>query len=145
VAESHDDVIGRREEVASETELFAAESEVFAIESDPVEVESKAPVFPEVAVPAIARLPESGVDLSVLADLPLPCYFELGSTRLTISELLGLQRGSVVLLDRAVGEPGRFVVAGKEFAQAEVVALEGGYYGIRITQVTARLSGRETA
>lgn len=106
--------------------------------------ESGIPVFPEVEMPDALAAPAAGVDLSVLADLPLPCYFELGSTKLTISELLGLQRGSVVLLDRAVGEPGRFVVAGKEFAQAEVVALEGGYYGIRITHVTARLPGRET-
>jgi flagellar motor switch protein FliN len=99
------------------------------------------PMFPEVAVPAAAESTVARGDLGVLLDLQLPCYFELGSTRLSVSELLGLTRGSVVMLDRLIGEPGRFVVAGKEFAQGEVVSLEGGYYGIRITHLLA--AGRE--
>jgi flagellar motor switch protein FliN len=101
------------------------------------------PMFPEVTAPVAVAASATAArgDLGVLLDLQLPCYFELGSTRLSVSELLGLTRGSVVMLDRLIGEPGRFVVAGKEFAQGEVVSLEGGYYGIRITHLLA--AGRE--
>lgn len=103
-------------------------------------------MFPEVAAPTAVQavpataVPGAGGDLSMLMDLQLPCYFELGGARLSVQELISLTRGSVVMLDRLIGEPGRFVVAGKEFAHAEVVSLEGGYYGIRITQL---LAGRD--
>ena len=117
--------------------------------SEPTEAELEAqmlaaladePMFPEVSGPVDAAVAAPRGDLSVLMDLQLPCYFELGSTRLSVQELLSLTRGSVVMLDRLIGEPGKFVVAGKDFAQGEVVSLEGGYYGIRITQL---LAGRE--
>lgn len=98
------------------------------------------PLFPEVTgrpadATATATAPRG--DLSVLMDLQLPCYFELGATRLSVQELVSLTRGSVIMLDRLIGEPGKFVVAGKEFAYGEVVSLEGGYYGIRITHLLA--------
>lgn len=119
---------------------MAAEMEVEVEVAGPAPAATASATFPEFTPNALAG---GGVDLSALMDLHLPCYFELGATRLSISELLTLTRGSVVLLDRMVGEPGKFVVAGKEFAQGEVVALEGGYYGIRITNVIASLGGRE--
>lgn len=117
--------------------------------SEPTEAELEAqmlaaladePMFPEVSGPVDATVAAPRGDLSVLMDLQLPCYFELGSTRLSVQELISLTRGSVVMLDRLIGEPGKFVVAGKDFAQGEVVSLEGGYYGIRITHL---LAGRE--
>jgi flagellar motor switch protein FliN/FliY len=114
-----------------------------ATDAAPAVEDADAALFPEVTASAGTARP--GADLSPILDLNLPCYFELGGTRLSVSELLGLTRGSVVVLDRMIGEPGRFVVAGKEFAHGEVVALEGGYYGIRITQVVAKLPGREAA
>jgi flagellar motor switch/type III secretory pathway protein FliN len=89
-------------------------------------------IFPEVA--PSAALGEGG-DFAALMDLNLSCYFELGGTTLSVREILGLSRGSVITLNRLVGEPGIFVVAGKPFAEGEVVALESGSYGIRITRV----------
>jgi flagellar motor switch protein FliN len=90
-------------------------------------------IFPEMAsAPAAAG--EVG-DFAALMDLNLSCYFELGGATLSVREILGLSRGSVITLNRLVGEPGIFVVAGKPFAEGEVVALESGSYGIRITRV----------
>jgi flagellar motor switch protein FliN/FliY len=100
-------------------------------------------IFPEVTASAMGAA--DAADLSALMDLSLPCYFELGGTRLSVAELLGLTRGSVITLDRMIGEPGNFVVAGKQFAEGEVVAFEGGYYGVRITRVTANLPSRNAA
>lgn len=97
-------------------------------------------IFPEVTAPAPAEGGRSA-DLSLLMELQLPCYFELGSARISVGELLGVTKGSVIMLDRMVGESGRFMVADKHFADGEVVAFEGGYYGVRITRVVARLGG----
>jgi flagellar motor switch protein FliN len=100
-------------------------------------------IFPEVAGTP-AGLGEAG-DLSALMDLNLSCYFELGGTTLAVREILGLTRGSVITLNRLVGEPGLFVVAGKPFAEGEVVALESGSYGIRITRLLRDTAGRDSA
>lgn len=102
------------------------------------------PVFPEMAsLPAVAE--KSGKDPATLMDVHLSCYFELGVARLSVSEVLDLTHGSVVRLDRMIGEPGKFVVAGQEFAHAEVVSIEGGYYGIRITGLIAHPRGNESS
>lgn len=109
-------------------------------------------VFPEmVQVPKIAPAspPAAGAgagypaDFTALMDLQLPCYFELGSTRLSVAEVLGLQRGSVIQLEKMMGEPGKFVVGGRDFARAEVVQLASGHYGIRLTEIIGNAPGRE--
>ncbi|NLG62775.1 MAG: flagellar motor switch protein FliN, partial [Candidatus Cloacimonetes bacterium] len=71
-----------------------------------------------------------------LLDLTLPVTIELGSTRMTVQEVLELGRGSVVQLDRLVGEPVDILVGERRFAEGEVVVL-GEQFGVRITRIIA--------
>lgn len=74
--------------------------------------------------------------LALLYDLDLPLTVELGRTRMTVNEVLGLGRGSVVQLDRLVGEPVDIYVGDRKFAEAEVVVL-GEQFGVRINRIVS--------
>jgi flagellar motor switch protein FliN/FliY len=78
--------------------------------------------------------PSSERSLSTLADLPLPVSVELGRTKMTIQEVLRLGRGSIVQLERLIGEPVDLYVGDRRFAECEVVT-HGEHFGIRITRV----------
>lgn len=72
--------------------------------------------------------------ISMLYDLMLPVSVELGRTRMTVQEILGLTRGSVVELDRLVGEPIDIYVGDRRFAEGEVVVI-GEQFGVRVTRL----------
>lgn len=72
--------------------------------------------------------------LSLLYDLDLPVAIELGRTRLSVQDVLGLARGSVVQLDRQAGEPVDVYVGDRRFAEGEVVIV-GEQFGVRITRI----------
>lgn len=72
--------------------------------------------------------------LSTVFDLSLPVAIELGRTRLSVQEVLALGRGSVVELDRLVGDPIDIYVGDRRFAEGEVVVV-GEQFGVRITQI----------
>lgn len=72
--------------------------------------------------------------LEALYDLTLPVSIELGRTRMTVQEVLALGRGSVVQLERLVGEPVDVYVSDRHFAAGEVVVM-GEQFGVRITRI----------
>ncbi|USI73716.1 flagellar motor switch protein FliN [Sphingomonas morindae] len=81
----------------------------------------------------------------LLADIPLRLSVEVGSTSLKLSELLDLNEGSVVELDRQANELLDILVNGTLVAKGEVVTVNGRF-GIRIVDVVAtetRLAGLE--
>lgn len=78
--------------------------------------------------------PEGG-QLSTLLHLSLPVTIELGRTRMSVQEILELGRGSVVQLERLVGEPVDVIVGDRHFAEGEVVVI-GEQFGVRITKLT---------
>ena len=73
-------------------------------------------------------------DLDMIMEIPVTLSVELGSTRLSIRELLDLAKGSIVELDGLAGEPMDILVNGYLVAQGEVVVVEDKY-GIRITEI----------
>ncbi|MBX6365881.1 MAG: FliM/FliN family flagellar motor switch protein [Gemmatimonadetes bacterium] len=77
-----------------------------------------------------------GLPLTALYGLSLPVAIELGRTSLSIQEILALGRGSVIQLDRLVGEPVDVFVGDRRFAEGEVVVL-GENFGVRITRIVA--------
>ena len=81
---------------------------------------------------------ESGADvdinLDVLLDVPLSMSLEVGRSRLSIRDLLQLNQGSVVELDRVAGEPMDVIVNGTLVAHGEVVVVNDKF-GIRLTDV----------
>lgn len=81
----------------------------------------------------------------LLADIPLRLSVEVGSTSLKLSELLDLNEGSVVELDRQANELLDILVNGTLVAKGEVVTVNGRF-GIRVVDVVAaeaRLAGIE--
>jgi flagellar motor switch protein FliN len=103
---------------------------------------------PEVPTTAAAfgQLPE-GVknqnvsDISLISDIPIELSVELGKANKFIREVLDLGPGSVVELDRLVGEPVDLLANGRMIAKGEVVVVDE-YFGIRLTAITEK--GEET-
>jgi len=76
----------------------------------------------------------SEVNLDVILDVPVTLSMEVGRTRIPIRNLLQLNQGSVVELDRAAGEPLDVFVNGTLVAHGEVVVVNEKF-GIRLTDV----------
>lgn len=102
---------------------------------------------PAAAAPTAPHRPTSGTaagpavsqdvlarGLALLADVSLEVTAELGRSHLRVSELLALEPGSVIGLERAAGSPVDLLVNGSLFARAEVI-VEEGRYAVRITEL----------
>jgi len=72
--------------------------------------------------------------LDVILDIPVTMTMEVGQTEIPIRNLLKLNQGSVVELDRVAGEPLDVRVNGTLIAHGEVVVVNDRY-GIRLTDV----------
>jgi flagellar motor switch protein FliN/FliY len=80
--------------------------------------------------------PGGDVNLDVILDVPVTLSMEVGRTRIPIRNLLQLNQGSVVELDRAAGEPLDVFVNGTLIAHGEVVVINERF-GIRLTDVVS--------
>lgn len=87
--------------------------------------------FDSVAMPARAG---GNPDLDVILDIPVNISMEVGRTSITIRNLLQLNQGSVIELDRLAGEPLDVLVNGTLIAHGEVVVVNEKF-GIRMTDV----------
>ena len=98
-------------------------------------------------VPDLSELPQPGVrpaaipagmagSLDTLLDMSLPVAIEFGRTHMTVQEVLELGSGSVIQLDRMVGEPIDIYVSDRKLAEGEVVVI-GEHFGVRITRIVA--------
>jgi len=77
---------------------------------------------------------DSDVRLDGILDIPVTISMEIGRTHINIRNLLQLNQGSVVELDRLAGEPMDVLVNGTLIAQGEVVVVNEKF-GIRLTDV----------
>jgi flagellar motor switch protein FliN/FliY len=77
---------------------------------------------------------ELGPELDLILDIPVSISMEVGSTAITIRNLLQLNQGSVIELDRLAGEPLDVKVNGTLIAHGEVVVVNEKF-GIRMTDV----------
>lgn len=78
--------------------------------------------------------PGSAESLAAVMELEVPVSIELGRTRMAVEEVLSLGRGSIVQLDRLVGQPVEVFVSDKPFATGEVVVM-GEKFGVRIIRI----------
>ena len=76
------------------------------------------------------------VKLDVILDIPVTVGMEIGRTQLSIRNLLQLNQGSIVELDRLAGEPMDVLVNGTLVAHGEVVVVNEKF-GIRLTDVVS--------
>ena len=72
--------------------------------------------------------------MDVVMSLEVPVTIELGRTQMAVEDVLSLGRGSVVQLDRLVGQPIEVFVSGRPFATGEVVVV-GEKFGVRILHI----------
>lgn len=80
---------------------------------------------------------DEDVNLDVILDVPVTLSMELGRTQIDIRNLLQLNQGSVVELDRLAGEPLDVMVNGTLIAHGEVVVVNERF-GIRLTDVVSQ-------
>lgn len=73
-------------------------------------------------------------NLNLVLDVPVSLTIELGGCQLPMREVLQLNVGSVVQLDKPADAPVELSINGKLIARGEVVIIEDRY-GVKITEV----------
>jgi flagellar motor switch protein FliN/FliY len=76
--------------------------------------------------------------LDTILDIPVTISMEVGRAKISIRNLLQLNQGSVVELDRIAGEPLDVLVNGTLIAHGEVVVVNDKF-GIRLTDVISQI------
>ena len=96
-------------------------------------------VHPVQFMPLTAEPPamESAHGIELLLDVALEVSVALGSSHMSIGEILALRTGSVVELDKLAGEPVEVAVNGTLVAHGEVVVVDEKF-GVRITEVVSK-------
>ena len=77
----------------------------------------------------------SSENLKVLENIEVKLTVEVGSSQLKIRDLLRLNEGSVVELERLAGDPLDILANGVQIARGEVVMV-GERFGVRFTEVS---------
>jgi flagellar motor switch protein FliN/FliY len=80
---------------------------------------------------------ENPPNMNLVLDVPVSLTIELGGCQLPMREVLQLNIGSVVQLDKAADAPVELSINGKLIARGEVVIIEDRY-GVKITEVVGR-------
>lgn len=126
----------------------AAADVVHLAEADiPLMLDDDDDVFLQETIPQVRDLQPAAFDvlgagsssggsnnISLLLDVVLDASIELGKTKMTISDILRLGRGTVIELDKLASEPVEFLVNSKVIARGEVVVIDDNF-GIRITEI----------
>lgn len=73
----------------------------------------------------------------VIMNIPVDVQIVLGSAEMPVSELMALQKGSTVALNRRIGEAVDVMVNGRKIARGEITVLENdpSRFGIRLTEI----------
>jgi flagellar motor switch protein FliN/FliY len=77
---------------------------------------------------------DSSGNINLLMDVNLKVTVELGRTKMQLRQVLELQQGSVVELDRLAGDPVDVYVNERLFARGEVIVVDDKF-GVRITEI----------
>jgi len=92
--------------------------------------------FQNLTSDAAATRPDGDASLDVILDVSVTLSMEVGRARIPIRNLLQLNPGSVVELERAAGEPLDVYVNGTLIAHGEVVVINDRF-GVRLTDVVS--------
>jgi flagellar motor switch protein FliN len=84
--------------------------------------------------PTESNSPDRPAAFGTLLDISLPVAIEFGRASMTVQDVLNLGAGSVVQLERLVGEPVDIFISDRKMAEGEVVVV-GEHFGIRVTKV----------
>ena len=81
---------------------------------------------------------ESNINQDVIRAIPITLSIEVGTTTLKLRDLMRLSQGSVLELDRGVGEPMEVKINDTVIAKGEIVSV-GDKLGISVTDIVAPL------
>lgn len=99
-------------------------------------IEEEADPYEKASFQNLQNTGQNGAEanLDVILDIPVTMSMEIGRTEIPIHNLLQLNQGSVVELDRLAGEPMDVLINGTLIAHGEVVVVNEKF-GIRLTDV----------
>lgn len=80
--------------------------------------------------------------IEILNDVNVSIDVQLGTTKLTVREILELVKGSIIELDKVAGDPVDVYVNGLRFASGEIVVINESY-GVRINDLVSEEMERE--
>lgn len=74
---------------------------------------------------------------SVIMNIPVDVQIVLGSAEMPVSDLMNLTKGSVVALDRRIGEAVDVMVNGRRIARGEITVMDDdpSRFGIRLVEI----------
>ena len=75
--------------------------------------------------------------MELILDIPVSVTVEIGRTKMTIRNLLQLNQGGIVALDRLAGDPLDVLVNGTLVAHGEVVVVNDKF-GVRLTDIVSK-------
>lgn len=100
-----------------------------------------ADAFPELDTPddaaseAAAAPRPTGRNIDAMLNVDLRVQVILGHARMPISQLLKLSRGSVIELDRRIGDPVDVIINDRLVARGDLVKLPGDRIGVSLTEI----------
>jgi flagellar motor switch protein FliN/FliY len=87
--------------------------------------------------PAEAQRQADHHRLDLLSDIPVQVSVELGRTKKRVGDILGLEPGSVLVIDKLAGEPVDVLVNQNQIAIGEVVVVDDNF-SVRITDIISQ-------
>ena len=130
--------IGEDSSIVLELQISAALAAALRTEKS----EPAAQAVATASIPADVSLPpppsphDGKVNLDLLLDVELAISLRFGSRSLPLREVLDLNPGTVIELDRRVQEPVDMLLDGRIIARGEIVVVDGNY-GLRVTEIAA--------
>lgn len=101
----------------------------------PIDAGDTAPAFEEFGDPAGAGATMAGnASLAAVGDVPVRVQAVLGRARLPVGDLLRMRAGTVIELDRRVGEPVEVFVNNRLVARGEVMLVDQAL-GVTLTEI----------
>lgn len=76
-----------------------------------------------------------GRNVDALLNVKLDVRVVLGHTRMSVAELLKLTRGSVIELDRKVGDPVDIMINDRLVARGDLIKIEGEMIGVALREI----------
>ena len=122
----------------SEDQLNRAIEELRGVLSD--KPASQASQSPSAAMPPFVSSPaatEGAVPSGIIMSIPVDVQVVLGRAEMPVADLMALQKGATVPLDRRIGEPIDVMVNGRKIARGEIIVMENdpSRFGVRLTEI----------
>jgi flagellar motor switch protein FliN/FliY len=77
----------------------------------------------------------AGYNIDAMMNVGLNVQIVLGKTRMPISQLLKLSRGSIIELDKKIGEPVDIVINDRLVARGDLVKLDEDRIGVSLIEI----------